>query len=151
MLHEATVQRAAYFGCQNRANMASVFEELVLWEFLVVCVCLGLGFPGGSNGKESACNAGDLSSISGSGRSPGEGHGNPLQYSCLEKSHEHRSPAGCNPWGHKESDTIKRRILSLTLNTVWEGRKFPRKCRSCKYYLFIFGCAASSFLCAGFL
>ena len=43
-----------------------------------------LGFPGGSDGKESAHNAGDLSSISGSGRSPGEGNGNPLQYSCLE-------------------------------------------------------------------
>ena len=42
------------------------------------------GFPGGSNGKESACSAGDLGLILGSGRSPGEGHGNPLQYSCLE-------------------------------------------------------------------
>ena len=41
-------------------------------------------FPGGSGGKESACNAGDLSSNPGSGRSPGEGNGNPLQYSCLE-------------------------------------------------------------------
>ena len=41
------------------------------------------GFPGGSGGKESACNAGDSGSISGSRRSPGEGHGNPLQYSCL--------------------------------------------------------------------
>ena len=43
-----------------------------------------LGFPGGSEGKESVCNAGDLGSISGSGRSPGEGNGYPLQYSCLE-------------------------------------------------------------------
>ena len=42
------------------------------------------GFPGGSDGKESACNAGDLGSIPGSGRSPGEENGNPLQYSCLE-------------------------------------------------------------------
>ena len=41
-------------------------------------------FPGGSDGKESACNAGDLGLIPGSGRSPGEGNGNPLQYSCLE-------------------------------------------------------------------
>ena len=45
-----------------------------------------LGFPGGSNGKESACNAGDLSSIPGLGRRPGEGNGYPLQYSCLENS-----------------------------------------------------------------
>ena len=45
---------------------------------------LGQGFPGGSDGKTSACNAGDLGSIPGLGRSPGEGNGNPLQYSCLE-------------------------------------------------------------------
>ena len=41
-----------------------------------------LGFPGGSEGKTSACNAGDLGLIPGLGRSPGEGNGNPLQYSC---------------------------------------------------------------------
>ena len=45
-----------------------------------------LGFPGGSGGKESACNSGDLGSIPGLGRSPGGGQGNPLQYSCLENS-----------------------------------------------------------------
>ena len=43
-----------------------------------------MGFPGGSEDKESACPVGDLGSISGLGRSPGEGNGNPLQYSCLE-------------------------------------------------------------------
>ena len=43
-----------------------------------------MGFPGGSDGKESICNAGDQGLIPGSGRSPGEGKGNPLQYSCLE-------------------------------------------------------------------
>ena len=43
-----------------------------------------LGFPGGSDGKASACNVGDPGSIPRSGRSPGEGNGNPLQYSCLE-------------------------------------------------------------------
>ena len=47
-------------------------------------VPLSRGFPGGSDGKESACNAGDLGSISGLGRSPGEGHGHPLQCSCSE-------------------------------------------------------------------
>ena len=54
-------------------------------------ICLALirgqvGIPGGSDGKESSCNAGDLGSIPGSGRSPGEGNGYPLQYSCLENS-----------------------------------------------------------------
>ena len=43
-----------------------------------------MGFPGGSDGKESPCNAGDLGLIPGSGRGPGVGNGNPLQYSCLE-------------------------------------------------------------------
>ena len=45
-----------------------------------------VGFPGGSDGKESACNAEDLGSIPESERSPGGGHGNPLQYSCMENS-----------------------------------------------------------------
>ena len=45
---------------------------------------LVMGFPGGLEGETSACNAGDPGSIPGSGRSPGEGNGNPLQYSCLE-------------------------------------------------------------------
>ena len=48
----------------------------------------GLGFPGGSEVKASACNVGDQGSILGSGRSPGEGSGNPLQYSCLENPME---------------------------------------------------------------
>ena len=43
-----------------------------------------MGFPGGLDGKESACNVGDLGLIPGLGRSPGEGNGSPLQYSCLE-------------------------------------------------------------------
>ena len=49
------------------------------------------GFPGGSDGEESACNAGDPGSIPRSGRSPGEGNGNPLQYSCLESSMDRRA------------------------------------------------------------
>ena len=53
-----------------------------------------LGFPGGSDGKESACNAEDLRLIPGMGRSPGGGHGNPLQYSCLENPHEQRKKLG---------------------------------------------------------
>ena len=48
------------------------------------------GFPGGSDGKEAACNAEDLSSVPGLGRSPGEGNGNLLQYSCLENPTDRR-------------------------------------------------------------
>ena len=67
-----------------------------------------VGFPGSSAGKESACNAGDLGSIPGLGRSPGEGNGYPLQYSWLENPHGQRSLAGYSPWGHKKSDTAEQ-------------------------------------------
>ena len=66
-----------------------------------------LGFPGGSAGKESACNAADLGSIPGLGRSPGEGKGYPLQYSGLENSMDY--PVH----GVTESDTTERLSLSL--------------------------------------
>ena len=56
-----------------------------------------LGFPGHSDGKESARKVGDLGSIPGLGGSPGGGHGNPLQHSCLENPHRPRSLAGCSP------------------------------------------------------
>ena len=51
------------------------------------------GFPDGSDSKESACNAGDLGLIPGLGRSPGRGHGNTRQYSCLENPHGQRGLA----------------------------------------------------------
>ena len=62
-----------------------------------------MGFPGGSEVKASARNAGDLGSIPGSGRSPGEGNGNPLQYSCLENR-----MVGCSPWDWEELDTTEQ-------------------------------------------
>ena len=66
-----------------------------------------LGFPGGSVGKESTCNAGDLGSIPGLGRPPRGGHGKPLQYSCR------RIPKDRQAWwavthGIKESDTTEQ-------------------------------------------
>ena len=64
-------------------------------------------FPGGSDGKESTFSAGELGSIPELGRSPGGGHGNPLQYSCLENPYRQRSLAGYIPCGSKESDTLK--------------------------------------------
>ena len=59
------------------------------------------GFPGGSDGKEFACNAGDQGSIPGLGRSPGEGNGNPLQDSCLENP---RDREAYSLWDREESD-----------------------------------------------
>ena len=60
---------------------AKLLSKILIYTFIYQ----DMGFPGGSDGKESACNAGDLGLIPGLGRSPGEGNGNPLQYSCLEK------------------------------------------------------------------
>jgi len=71
-----------------------------------------LGFPGGSDGKESACNAGDPSLTLGLGRFPGEGNGNPLQYCCLEKPMDGGAWwATYSLWGHKESDTTEATSL----------------------------------------
>ena len=55
-------------------------------------------FPGGSDGKELACNLGDLDLILGLGRSPGGGNSDPLQDACLENPHGQRSLAGYSPW-----------------------------------------------------
>ena len=73
-----------------------------------------MGFPSGSDGKESACNAGDPGLIPGSGRSPGEGNVKSLQYSCLEN--EQRSLAGYSPCGHQCQTRLKG--LSIHAGTL---------------------------------
>ena len=77
-------------------------------------------------GNESACqvgDTGDVGSIPGSGRYPGEGNGCQLQYSFPGESHGQRSPAGCSPWGHKESDTTEKHFsLSKSFSTVQKPR-----------------------------
>ena len=89
----------------------------LLWRKVVNCVST-------SAGKESDCNAGDPSLIPWSGRSPGEGLDNPLQYSCLENPHGQRSQAGCSPRSSKELDTTewlsmpKNGSLTLIKNPV---------------------------------
>ena len=67
-----------------------------------------MGFPSGSDDKESTCNAGDLGWIPGLGRSLGGGHGNPLWYSCLENPHGQRCLVGNSPWSHSESDLTEQ-------------------------------------------
>ena len=74
------------------------------------------GFHGGSDGKESTCSVGDLGSIPRFGRSPGEGNGNPLQYSCLENTHEQRGLAGYSLWDHKELDTTEHSTSQVNNN-----------------------------------
>ena len=68
-------------GCGSTVSMNMMKKNYVYYSPSSLRV-----FPGGSDGKESACNAGDLGSIPGLGRSPGGGHSSPLQYSCLENS-----------------------------------------------------------------
>ena len=89
---QAMIQAHFKRFCQKLSNYVNIRKEL--------------GFPNSSAGKESTCNAGDLGSIPGLGRSPGEGKSYPLQYSGLENSMDCISL-----WGRKESDTTER--LSL--------------------------------------
>ena len=84
---------------------------------------------GGSDGKESTCNGGDLGSIPGLERFPGGGHSNPLKYSCLENLHGQRNLASYSPWGCKESDTAEwlstaqhpLHPISWSLVNTWMG------------------------------
>ena len=119
-----------------------------------------LGFPGGSAGKESTFNSGDLGSISGLGKSSVEGNGYPLQYSGLEnsmdciihgiakgwrrqwhptpvllpgKSHGRRSLVGCSPWGRCESDTTEQLHFHFSLSCIGEGNGNPLQCFCLKY------------------
>ena len=101
-------------------------------------VGIGAGFSDGSGSRESACSAGDLSSaprlgrspgrghgntggpppvgsIPGSGRFPGKGNGNPLQYSCQERSYRQRSLMGYSPWDCKESDMTEQLTIECAI------------------------------------
>ena len=69
----------------------AAIKKKKIMPFAAMYMGVEIGFSGGSEGKESTCNVGDLGSIPGLGRSPGGGHGNPLQYSCLENPHGQRS------------------------------------------------------------
>ena len=84
----------------------------------IVFLKLYESFPGGSEGKASVSNAGDPGSIPGSRSSPGEGNGNPLQYSSLENPMDKRSLVGYSPWGRKESDMTERRLYEEYLTKL---------------------------------
>ena len=84
--------KAVYCYSAYLTYMQSISCEMPEWMMLESRLVGEIsGFPGGSDSKESACNAGDLSSIPGSERSPREGNGNPRQCSCLENPHEQKS------------------------------------------------------------
>ena len=115
-------QLARHGPCAQRCTVFQMKPSHIGWSLdtsvITKCVFLGLWlsmrnmqslegnrgrpcFPGGSDRKESTCNEGNLGLIPRLGRFPGGGHGNPLQYSCLENPHGQRSLAGYNSWGHK--------------------------------------------------
>ena len=96
-------------------------------------MCYSLGSSGISGGKESACSAADLGLTSGLGRSPGEGNGNPLQYSCLENSMDRGTwQATYSPWGCKESDTTEQ--LSTFFNPFKKKKKKTHEAQVMKFF-----------------
>ena len=94
---------------------------------------MDLDFPGGSDGQESACNEGDLGLIPGSGRSPGEGKGNPLQYSCLENPMHRRAwwatiHGVAKSWTrlsdtHTHTHTLQKKKQEYLLTMVFGGAR----------------------------
>ena len=109
--HLLTVNSAGRKGCDYQYSSCSI------WVLI--------SFPGGSDGKEYACNAGDLGSIPELGWSPGGGHGNPLQYCCLENPDGQRSLAAYGPWGCRELDTTERLSIAQRIWPRWNSSR-PR-------------------------
>ena len=107
--------RAVIHGVANSQTWLSDWTELNWTEALFTY------FPGGSGGKASVHNAGDLGSIPGLRRFPGEENGNPLQYSCLENPMD--GGAYC-PWGHKEFGTTERLHFQALFKLKLSGRIF---------------------------
>ena len=114
---------------QCKRSLFDSWDRKIPWRRDRLPTPVFLGFSGGSDGKESACNAGDLGSIPGLGRYSGGGHGNSLQYSCLENPHGQSCLAGYGPGDGKESDMTE--WLSITQHgpesssSVWENNFSP--------------------------
>ena len=98
-----------------------------LWFHFCMCLEIMWVFSGGSDSKVSACNVGDLGLVPGLGRSPGGGHGNPFQYSCLENPRGQRSLVGYSPWGCKESDMIKTKHTHTEITFLFLHQKKTKK------------------------
>ena len=110
MYHSVLIFEVVYMMCYTLTVKVKFQKSKQKKTFLILIKTIGyihMGFPSGSDDKESAYSVGDLGLIPELGRSPGGGHGNPLQYSCLENPHGQRSLVGYSPWGHKESDTTE--------------------------------------------
>ena len=100
------MDRGAWYANSPWGHKESSTTERL--HFLSLLPFEGRDFPGGSEGKESTCNEGDLSSIPGLGKFLGGGHGNSLPYSCLENPWiEERQVDAKSPWGRKELDVTE--------------------------------------------
>ena len=100
-------------------TQVSVSAFILALELEIPGVYVRKGSPGGSDGKETTCNAGDLGSVPGSGRSPGGEHDNPLQYSCLENPME-RGP--CQATVHRVAKSWTRLKQLSTHTPMTAGR-----------------------------
>ena len=100
--------RLSASGCMRRGPGAPQTPRLI-WVLVSVVV---------KNPPPSAGGARDSGSIRGSGRTPGRGNGNPLQYSCPGKSHRQRGLAGYSPWDHKELDTTEHNTAHFLLQLL---------------------------------
>ena len=141
------IQRLANYG-QSADTACCLF----LW---IKCYCnpvmlshLGLvfGFPGGSGDKESVYNAGDLGSIPGLGKSHGGGHGNPLQYSCLENPHGQRTLKGLPSMGSQRVGhdwVTKHTQLNKKLTRCFLRRLYHFVVSAVREFHFVFSSAFS--------
>ena len=118
--------------------LLSLCNIVLFWFCYTIYIANSASILGGSEVKASDSNAGDPDSIPGLGRSPGEGNGNPLQYSCLENLMD-RGLVGYSPWGHKESDMTER-LLSLSLSL---SLSFFEAFTSLKWAKWFLGCFQS--------
>ena len=104
--------------CRSRIAMSYATFGKFPWRMDRLPIPVFLGFPGGSDGKESVCNAGDLGLVTGLERSPGGGHGHLPQDSFPENLHCQRSLAGYSSWGHKSSGMTEQ-LRKVHLATLW--------------------------------
>ena len=116
-------------SCQTCPSISELLQWTLRDTSLIASLKAQGRCPRSSVSKESACNTGDPGSIPGPGRSPGEGNGNPLQYSCLENLMD---------WGacRKESDTTERlHFTSLDLILLWSHSVFRERIHKVIYFL----------------
>ena len=101
----------------------------------------GLGLPWWLGSKESACSAGNMGSVPGSGRSPGGGNGNPLTVFLLGKSHGQRSLVGYSPWGCKPSDmtfAAMAQVQSLVEEDTASYVVWPKQKTNKQIYVYVY-------------